>query len=156
MTISLRPVDQQVIVVTGASSGIGLVTARTAAGRGAAVSAAVAVARFFGMTNLLPATLAYGLAQTPLGPLRLADTEATHSGMMVGIRPEHVCRCKVENLVAGRVIARTNLGSHRQVSLACVGDTALTALLPVELPVALGSELTVSLPPDRHRVVAER
>lgn len=37
MTIKLKPLDQQVIVITGASSGIGLVTARTAAARGAKV-----------------------------------------------------------------------------------------------------------------------
>lgn len=37
MTIRLKPLFQQVIVITGASSGIGLVTARAAAGRGAAV-----------------------------------------------------------------------------------------------------------------------
>jgi short-subunit dehydrogenase len=35
MAVDLRPVGEQVIVVTGASSGIGLVTARMAAGRGA-------------------------------------------------------------------------------------------------------------------------
>ena len=37
MTIPLKPLDQQVVVITGASSGIGLVTARTAAARGAQV-----------------------------------------------------------------------------------------------------------------------
>ena len=37
MSVKLKPLDQQVMVITGASSGIGLVTARTAAARGAAV-----------------------------------------------------------------------------------------------------------------------
>ncbi len=35
MAISLKPLSDQVIVITGASSGIGLVTARMAAQRGA-------------------------------------------------------------------------------------------------------------------------
>lgn len=35
MAISLKPLDQQVIVITGASSGIGLATARAAAAKGA-------------------------------------------------------------------------------------------------------------------------
>ncbi|SFR82628.1 SDR family oxidoreductase [Sphingomonas jatrophae] len=37
MTLRLKPLDQQVILVTGASSGIGLVTAKRAAARGAKV-----------------------------------------------------------------------------------------------------------------------
>ncbi|HEX8313457.1 MAG TPA: SDR family NAD(P)-dependent oxidoreductase, partial [Flavisolibacter sp.] len=37
MKLKLKPVNQQVIVVTGASSGIGLVTARMAARQGASV-----------------------------------------------------------------------------------------------------------------------
>ena len=37
MPIKLKPLAEQVIVITGASSGIGLVTARTAAAKGAAV-----------------------------------------------------------------------------------------------------------------------
>ena len=37
MTVRLKPVSEQVIVITGASSGIGLATAREAAGRGARV-----------------------------------------------------------------------------------------------------------------------
>ncbi|MEJ7754041.1 MAG: SDR family NAD(P)-dependent oxidoreductase, partial [Candidatus Limnocylindrales bacterium] len=35
MTIRLKPLDEQVIVITGASSGIGLATARMAADKGA-------------------------------------------------------------------------------------------------------------------------
>jgi NAD(P)-dependent dehydrogenase (short-subunit alcohol dehydrogenase family) len=37
MRLRLKPLDEQVIVITGASSGIGLVTAKAAAGRGACV-----------------------------------------------------------------------------------------------------------------------
>ena len=37
MSISLKPLDRQVIIITGASSGIGLVTAQMAAARGARV-----------------------------------------------------------------------------------------------------------------------
>lgn len=35
--VKLKPIDQQVVVITGASSGIGLATARLAAGRGAKI-----------------------------------------------------------------------------------------------------------------------
>ena len=42
MTVTLKPIREQVMVITGASSGIGLTTARMAARRGARI---VAVAR---------------------------------------------------------------------------------------------------------------
>ncbi|GEM_PF-5388996 len=41
MAISLKPLKNQVIVITGASSGIGLVTARMAAHKGAWFGTAV-------------------------------------------------------------------------------------------------------------------
>ena len=37
MTLKLKPIDKQVVVICGATSGIGLVTARLAAKRGAKV-----------------------------------------------------------------------------------------------------------------------
>src|SRR5215210_4384750 len=37
MRLRLKPIDEQVLVITGASSGIGLVTAKAAAERGACV-----------------------------------------------------------------------------------------------------------------------
>jgi NAD(P)-dependent dehydrogenase (short-subunit alcohol dehydrogenase family) len=37
MRLKLKPLDEQVMVITGASSGIGLVTAKHAAKRGACV-----------------------------------------------------------------------------------------------------------------------
>jgi NADP-dependent 3-hydroxy acid dehydrogenase YdfG len=40
MKLKLKPINEQVIVITGASSGIGLATARMAAERGAHVIAA--------------------------------------------------------------------------------------------------------------------
>jgi NAD(P)-dependent dehydrogenase (short-subunit alcohol dehydrogenase family) len=45
MQLELKPIDEQVIVITGASSGIGLVTARIAARRGACIVLAAPVRR---------------------------------------------------------------------------------------------------------------
>ncbi|GJH12795.1 hypothetical protein CBA19CS11_28175 [Caballeronia novacaledonica] len=42
MQIKLKPLDDQVIVITGATSGIGIVTARLAAARGARLDARLA------------------------------------------------------------------------------------------------------------------
>ena len=50
MKIRLKPIAEQVVVITGASSGIGLATARMAAERGARV---VAAARSEGALNQL-------------------------------------------------------------------------------------------------------
>jgi NAD(P)-dependent dehydrogenase (short-subunit alcohol dehydrogenase family) len=54
MSLSLKPLSEQVIVITGASSGIGLVTARMAARRGARI---VAVARNEDALQLLVAEI---------------------------------------------------------------------------------------------------
>jgi len=60
MRANLKPLSEQVVVVTGASSGIGLATARLAAGRGARV---LMVAR--DGAALAAAALASGAARRP-------------------------------------------------------------------------------------------
>jgi putative spermidine/putrescine transport system ATP-binding protein len=117
--------------------------------------ASTAVARFFGMTNLFPATIQNGIADTALGPLRLADTTLSETACIIGIRPEHVRICSGVNAVCGRIIARTYLGQNQQVTLRCAAGTELTMLLPPDVPLAAADELTVSLPPERLRVIAD-
>jgi putative spermidine/putrescine transport system ATP-binding protein len=117
--------------------------------------ASTAVARFFGMTNLFPATIQNGIADTALGPLRLADTTLSETACIIGIRPEHVRICSGVNAVCGRIIGRTYLGQNQQVTLRCAAGTELTMLLPPDVPLAAADELTVSLPPERLRVIAD-
>jgi ABC-type sugar transport system ATPase subunit len=115
--------------------------------------ATMAVARFFGMVNLFPATIHDGIADTALGPLRLADPSRSRADV-VGIRPEHVRLCGDVNAVRGRIIARTYLGQNQQVTLRITDGTDLTILLPPDAPLSAAHELTVSLPPERLHVIA--
>jgi putative spermidine/putrescine transport system ATP-binding protein len=117
--------------------------------------ATIAVARFFGMVNLFPAAIRNGIAETPLGRLRLAEHAQGRSAAMIGIRPEHIALCAGENGVTGRVTGNTYLGQHQRVTLRTIpGDTELTLLSPADMPITGGQELTVSLPAERLRLVA--
>lgn len=127
--------------------------------------ATAAVARFFGMTNLLPAEIADGVAWTAVGNLRLTPPPPLHrpdpriteesSGdgggknysALLGIRPEHIALGEGPNRVTGRVSNRTYLGLHQQITLDCDG-TMLTILAPADASLATGETVVVSLPPD--------
>jgi len=126
--------------------------------------ATAAVARFFGMANLLPATLdgAAGTVDTPLGALQIGNrpsaSDVTQS-VTVGIRPEHLALpALATNRVTGRVTESTYRGLHRQVTLACAGRGGdvypLTLLAPSGYTLAVGEMLTVSLPPDRLHLLS--
>jgi hypothetical protein len=58
------------------------------------------------------------------------------------------------NAVCGRIIARTYLGQNQQVTLRCAAGMELTLLLPPDVPLSATDELTISLPPERLRVIA--
>ena len=116
--------------------------------------ATIAVARFFGMANLFPATITDGIANTALGLLRLTDATRTAPHCIVGIRPEHIRLCGDVNAVRGRIVARTYLGQNQQVTLRTAGGTDLTILLPPDAPLSAADELTVSLPPERLHMIA--
>jgi len=117
--------------------------------------ATVAVAQFFGMTNLFPASIVDGVAQTTLGPLRLAHGAGNCSEAVVGIRPEHIALGAGENRVVGRITTRTYLGQQQRVTLrASIMGTDLTILAPAELLLIVGQEISLSLPPERlHTIV---
>ncbi|MGI8689815.1 MAG: TOBE domain-containing protein, partial [Thermomicrobiales bacterium] len=117
--------------------------------------ATVAVAQFFGMTNLFPASITSGIARTALGPLRLVNGAGNASEAVVGIRPEHIALGAGENRVIGRITARMYLGQQQRVTLrASVTETDLTVLAPAELPLIVGQELILSLPPERLHIIA--
>jgi len=116
--------------------------------------ATVAVAQFFGMTNLFPASITSGIAQTTLGPLRLAHGAGDRSEAVVGIRPEHIALSAGENRVIGRITARTYLGQQQRVTLrTSATETDLTVLAPAELPLIVGQEIILSLPPERLHII---
>jgi ABC-type Fe3+/spermidine/putrescine transport system ATPase subunit len=118
--------------------------------------ATVAVAQFFGMVNLFPASITNGVAETAVGPLRFADRVRDASSVIVGIRPEHIAMRAGENSVTGRVTGRTYLGQHQRVTLRTShSDTEITVLAPAEMPLTSGQEITISLPAERLRIVAD-
>src|ERR1700744_4607746 len=62
VSIKLKPIDEQVIVITGASSGIGLATAETAIKRGAkVVMAARSAGTLYEIADRLGAEQAFGV-----------------------------------------------------------------------------------------------
>ncbi len=118
--------------------------------------ATVAVAQFFGMVNLFPASITGGIAQTALGPLRLVSGVENISEAVVGIRPEHIALCPGENAVTGRVAGCTYLGQQQRLTLRTVGsEYEITVLAPAEMPVMRGQEITVSLPAERLQIIAD-
>ena len=115
----------------------------------------VAVAQFFGMTNLFPASIADGFAQTVLGPLRLARSKGNMSEAIIGIRPEHIALGMGENAVIGRITARTYLGQHQRVTLTSgIAEADLTILAPADMPLIVGHEMSVSLPSEHLHIIA--
>ncbi len=116
--------------------------------------ATIAVAQFFGMTNLLSASIADGIADTALGPLRLPNSTSNASETVIGIRPEHVAMSTGENALSGQVTGRTYLGQHQRVTLnAGIAATEITILTPADMPITVGQEITVSLPAERLHVI---
>jgi ABC-type Fe3+/spermidine/putrescine transport system ATPase subunit len=116
--------------------------------------ATVAVARFFGMANLIPATVWHDTALTALGPLSLAQDITSQREMWVGIRPEHIVIGPGVNTVTGCITGRTYLGLHQQMTLWCdYADYALTLFAPAESPLREGAPCTVSLPPERLCII---
>jgi ABC-type sugar transport system ATPase subunit len=117
--------------------------------------ATTAVARFFGMANLFPATVADGISATALGPLQIAHTDRPGAQSVIGIRPEHIRLCGGTNAVTGRVTALTSLGLHQQATLQTRAGVDLTLLLPTDPPRSVADDITVSLPPERLRLIAD-
>lgn len=80
------------------------------------------VAAFVGVANLVPATVARGLAATPLGPVRLIEGPTDGSALVV-VRPEHVRLEPASDPgaggVGGRIAARRFAGAelHYEVVL---------------------------------------
>ena len=136
------------------SAGLAAIRCRTRPVRAARDTA---VARFFGMANLFPATIPERSHRTNTGAqARCSCTRYPPSGTecIIGIRPEHVRICSGVNAVCGRIIARTYLGQNQQVTLRCAAGMELTLLLPPDVPLSATDELTISLPPERLRVIA--
>lgn len=71
MPASKKPLGQQAIVITGATSGIGLATAKIAAARGASL---VLVARGADVLNAVSATMAADVREVLCVPTDVADS----------------------------------------------------------------------------------
>ena len=70
MRVHLKPLAEQVIVITGASSGIGLATAREAVKRGAAVVLAARIRRSRRVRSSAPSATAALMRRPPVGRAR--------------------------------------------------------------------------------------
>ena len=105
MRLALKPLDEQVMVITGASSGIGLVTAKHAAHRGACVvlaarnendlrGATEAIRRDGGRAVYAAADVADAAQVDRLQTRRSANSGASTRGSMT-----RRCRCTAESSI---------------------------------------------------------
>ena len=92
MKIRLKPIAEQVVVITGASSGIGLATARLTAGRGARV---VAAARSEGALNQLVQEITAAGGQAVAVATDVSKPDLTNNGSASASPPGKVAQAQV-------------------------------------------------------------
>ncbi len=155
MALSLKPLNQQVIVITGASSGIGLATAQRAAGEGAklvlaarsepalsdiaeeinaAGGEAIAVTADVGERKQVEQ-----IAQAALNRFGRIDTWVNNAGVSIYGRLEQVTEQDARRLfdinfwgvVHGSMIALTHLRSHGG-ALINIGSEVSEAVMPLQ------------------------